>query len=223
MDFPMDIDLESKEIIVESDISDKTTDAEDPEVQKKYKMMLSLWLSFCLVGFVWFVTKVLKGRQRIKYNFSSIEEQLKRMQAVIEERERAMADKAITNEDPNQNNEVTQQQPKVSPDAQKLLEDLSKAFNKSDSEDLENVEEIEENVEDTEVNGNINMDDDYDKDDDEEEDEEIVTEVTSRRRKFIDNPLDEDNVELIRDTIEDIIQEGIQEVDKDKEPSKKDN
>lgn len=63
-----------------------------PTTDKNTKLALCVWISICVVGFVWFISKVMNGRRQIRYNFQNIEEQLKKIQDSIERAEKLEAE-----------------------------------------------------------------------------------------------------------------------------------
>ncbi|KAJ3664845.1 hypothetical protein Zmor_000387 [Zophobas morio] len=54
----------------------------------KFKIGISIWLSFCLFVCLWFLSRFMTGRRQLKNNLHVIEDGLKRMQEEIEKRQR---------------------------------------------------------------------------------------------------------------------------------------
>lgn len=70
-------------------------------ISKNYQGMLFLWIMFCVFSFSWFVKKLFRGRTKMRTDFVTIEEQLKRLQMSLEKKDFAANpekfDEAISN------------------------------------------------------------------------------------------------------------------------------
>ncbi|KAJ3627550.1 hypothetical protein MTP99_014920 [Tenebrio molitor] len=64
------------------------SESEETSSNGKFKMGISLWLSFCLFVCLWFLSRFMTGRRQLRNNLHVIEDGLRRMQEEIERRQR---------------------------------------------------------------------------------------------------------------------------------------
>lgn len=65
----------------------------EEERRNRNKEWLAVWITFCIFFSVWFVRKFVNGRRQLRQNFEIIENELRRIQGVMEQRQQ----KAIEN------------------------------------------------------------------------------------------------------------------------------
>lgn len=52
------------------------------------KYWFALWITFCIFFSLWFLKKVMRGRQQLRCNFDAIEKELKRIQTIVDNKEK---------------------------------------------------------------------------------------------------------------------------------------
>lgn len=61
---------------------------EESSYSTTLKMGVSVWLSFCVLACIWFLSRFFTGRRQLRSNLHVIEDGLKRMQDEIDKKQR---------------------------------------------------------------------------------------------------------------------------------------
>lgn len=87
--------------VMEKDEPDKEEDNETT------KMWMTLWVSFCVSAAFWFISKMMRGRRNLQNNFAFIQQELERMQKIIEQREEMERDRSLKYKEDDDGKTVT--------------------------------------------------------------------------------------------------------------------
>lgn len=83
-----------------TDIESKSAEENDENSLGNNKCWFALWITFCICFSIWFLKKVVRGRQQLRSNFDAIEKELKRMQNIMDKHQGSDADSNSTEELP---------------------------------------------------------------------------------------------------------------------------